>query len=279
MPQNHAICIQRHLLSTSFWYSYGFARLCCHCQHSNFTSPVKAFFWKRYVDDVISAVSGNEAERLLSHLNSVEPSIQFTLEREKDRHLPFLDLNVSRGVQGNLETSVYRKSTHTNKYLAFNSHHPICHKKSVAKTLLRRVEYQPSSLDSKAEERKHVSNVLKANGYTKTCLRNCHKLVTTSNTPDERERFSFFFCKKENSALSGNTCLTNHTIGWDESKIITTNRRYHQRLCLEAWHITSAHAFWFSIYFYIYQKPAMDILSSVEQSENLCSHAVHVLTS
>ena len=243
------------------------------------TSPVKPFFWKRYVDDVISAVSGNEAERLLSHLNSVEPSIQFTLEREKDRHFPFLDLNVSRGVQGNLETSVYRKSTHTNKYLAFNSHHPICHKKSVAKTLLRRVEYQPSSLDSKAEERKHVSNVLKANGYTKTCLRNCHKLVTTSNTPDERERFSFFFCKKENSALSGNTCLTNHTIGWDESKIITTNRRYHQHLCLEAWHITSAHAFWFSIYFYIYQKPAMDILSSVEQSENLCSHAVHVLTS
>ena len=33
------------------------------------TSPVKPFFWKRYVDDVISAESGNEAERLLSHLN------------------------------------------------------------------------------------------------------------------------------------------------------------------------------------------------------------------
>ena len=83
------------------------------------TSPVKPFFWKRYVDDVIFAVSGNEAERLLSHLNSVEPSIQFTLEREKDRHLPFLDLNVSRGVQGNLETSVYCKPAHTDKYLAF----------------------------------------------------------------------------------------------------------------------------------------------------------------
>ena len=96
------------------------------------TSPVKPFFWKRYVDGVISAVSGNEAERLLSHLNAVEPSIQFTLEREKDRHLPFLDLNVSRGVQGNLETSVYRKPTHTDKYLAFDSHHPICYKKSVA---------------------------------------------------------------------------------------------------------------------------------------------------
>ena len=51
-----------------------------------------------------------------------------------------------------------------------------------------------------------------------------------------------FLCKKENSALSEHTCLTNHTIGWDNSKIITTNRRYHQHLCLEAWHINSAQA-------------------------------------
>ena len=42
------------------------------------------------------------------------------------------------------------------------------------------------SLDSKAEERKHVSKVLKANGYTKTFLRNCPKPVTTSSTPDVR---------------------------------------------------------------------------------------------
>ena len=28
---------------------------------------------------------------------------------------------------------------------------------------------------------------------------------------------------------SEHKCLTNHTIGWDNSQIITTNRRYHQR--------------------------------------------------
>ena len=33
----------------------------------------------------------------------------------------------------------------------------------------------------------------------------------------------------------------NYTIGWDNSKIITTNRCYQQLLCLEAWHINSAH--------------------------------------
>ena len=96
----------------------------------------------------------------------MEPSIRFTLEREEDRHLPFLDLNVYRGEQGNLETSVYRNPTHTDKYLTFDSHHPICHKNSVA--LLRRTDCLPSSLDSKAEERKYVSNVLKASGYSKT---------------------------------------------------------------------------------------------------------------
>ena len=53
---------------------------------------------------------------------------------------------------------------------------------------------------------------------------------------------SVFFCKIENSALLEHTCLTNHTIGWDKSKIMTTNRRYHQHLYLEARHINSAHA-------------------------------------
>ncbi|CAH3141251.1 unnamed protein product, partial [Porites lobata] len=39
---------------------------------------------------------------------------------------------------------------------------------------------------------------------------------------------------------------TNHTIAWDNSKIITTKRRYHlnisphQRLCLQGRHINSA---------------------------------------
>ena len=51
-----------------------------------------------------------------------------------------------------------------------------------------------------------------------------------------------FFCKKENSALLEQTCLTNHTIGWDRSKIIPTNRRYHRRLWSDDWHINSAHA-------------------------------------
>ena len=89
-----------------------------------------------------------------------------------------------RGKQANVETS---KPAHTDEYLALDSHHPICLKKSVAKTLLRRADCLPSSLHSKAEQRKCVSNVLKASGYTKTFLRYCKKPVIAGSTTDERE--------------------------------------------------------------------------------------------
>ena len=68
----------------------------------------------------------------------------------------------------------------------------------------------------------------KTNHQFGTCLKEHQKVV--------------FFCKKENSALLEHTCPTNYTIGWDKSKIITTNWHYHQYLCLEAWHINSIHA-------------------------------------
>ena len=81
--------------------------------------------------------------------------------------LSVLDLNVYRTDHGNLETCVHRKPIDTDKYryLAFDSHHPICHKMSVKKTLFMRAECLPSSSDSKAFERKYVIDVLKENKY------------------------------------------------------------------------------------------------------------------
>ena len=57
-----------------------------------------------------------------------------------------------RTVEGKLETDVYRKPPHTNKYLSYDSHHPVSHKRSVAKTLLQKAESLPSNNDSQANE-------------------------------------------------------------------------------------------------------------------------------
>ena len=79
-----------------------------------------------FAEDVISAVPVNEVVRLLSHCNSVRPSVQFTFERQNDTHLPFLDFNVHRTDRGNLETSIYIKPTHNDIYFTFDFYH-ICH--------------------------------------------------------------------------------------------------------------------------------------------------------
>ena len=42
------------------------------------------------------------------------------------------------------------------------------------------------------------------------------------------------------SALAEHVCETSHNIAWEDSRIITTNNRYGQRLCLEAWHINAS---------------------------------------
>ena len=46
-----------------------------------------------------------------------ELAIQFTVERETDGKLPFLDTCVQRTTDGKLEAVVYRKPTHTDKYI------------------------------------------------------------------------------------------------------------------------------------------------------------------
>ncbi len=57
------------------------------------------------------------------HLNSINPHIQFTREIEGDDGLLFLDTTTTK-VNVRMQVNVYRKPTHTDKYLDFNSHHP-----------------------------------------------------------------------------------------------------------------------------------------------------------
>ena len=80
------------------------------------TTNVDVKFWKRYVDDTCVALAANKCEAFLGHLNLVEPTIQFTLEQELDEKLPFLDVLLEHHPDGTISTSVFRKSTHTNRY-------------------------------------------------------------------------------------------------------------------------------------------------------------------
>ena len=84
---------------------------------------------------------------------------------EENNSLPFLDILLLRQEDGSIKTSVFRKPTHTDKYLDFNSHHPLSRKSSVVRTLYHRSHTLASTTALQSKEDKHIHNVLKGNGY------------------------------------------------------------------------------------------------------------------
>ena len=72
------------------------------------SAMVKPKMWLRYVDDTFVIWSGDKEELSMfqQHLNSLRPSIQFTMEGESDGQLPFLDVLVKKE-DGRLITSLH----------------------------------------------------------------------------------------------------------------------------------------------------------------------------
>ena len=111
------------------------------------TAQLKPDLWLRYVDDTFILWSHNEnVEALLTHMNSIRPSIQFTMEKESNGQLPFLDVLVERQDDG-FSTSVYRKATNTGRYLNFYSNHPFSVKIGLINSLTHRAATICSSRD------------------------------------------------------------------------------------------------------------------------------------
>ena len=144
--------------------------------------------WKRYVDDIFTVVCIDRVQHLLGHLNSIECSIQFTVEVESDGELPFLDVNIYRGSDGSLNTSVYRKPTHTDRYLDSSSHHPFSHKRAVVCTLSSRVSTHSSSQHDQIKEISRVTSALRLNGYPRLFIQSSQspRTVPPSSTPEYR---------------------------------------------------------------------------------------------
>ena len=103
-------------------------------------------------------------QRLHTTLNSIDPHISFTIEEESDKQIAFLDTLVSHK-DNTITTGVYRKATHTDRYLDFSSDHDKRHKISTVETLLHRAIKLPSKSQGKNTEINHVTDALRVNNY------------------------------------------------------------------------------------------------------------------
>ena len=104
------------------------------------------------------------------------------MESEKNKRISFLDVLVERRGDS-IRTSVYRKSTHTGRYLDYWSHHHPKTKTGVISCFKKRAECICLEEDSKKTEINRLKEVFIANGFpqntvkavmrkkTKTCNR------------------------------------------------------------------------------------------------------------
>ena len=67
--------------------------------------------WKRYVDDVCTALKERPDTTFTDHLNPIGKSINITVELESNNKLAFLDTQIQYHQDGNFTTRVHRKKT------------------------------------------------------------------------------------------------------------------------------------------------------------------------
>ena len=122
------------------------------------SSPTLIEWWFRYVDDIHSATRKDHINTFPEHLSSIDPRIKFTIQLPGTDELPFLD-TLTRPTPNSIESTVYRKPYYTDRYLDYNSIHPISAKLSVIHTLIHRAKqvcFTPEFL-AKENDNLHIS--------------------------------------------------------------------------------------------------------------------------
>ena len=106
---------------------------------------------------------------------------------ETSGSIAFLDVLLTRELDGLLYTSIFRKPTHTGRYLPFNSHHPFSQEVSIARTFYFRAEKIINNESNRKSELSKIKDTLQSDEF------NC------SNT---------FFSKTTQNRNSSNNCTT-----------------------------------------------------------------------
>ena len=74
---------------------------------SKFDQTIKgdAKLFTKYMDDILRVIDRRSTNDKINEVNNIHPSLQFTVEREKNMSLPFLDMVIQRNGTKNFRQS------------------------------------------------------------------------------------------------------------------------------------------------------------------------------
>ena len=115
------------------------------------------------MDDTFVIQKEDHKQNFLEHINSIDQTIRFTVEDSKGvGAIPFLDTIVKPEADGRLPITLYRKPTHMDQYLQWDSPHHLSAKCSVINTLThreKRVCNKPELLQKEMEHLRKQSHI------------------------------------------------------------------------------------------------------------------------
>ncbi|XP_055542782.1 uncharacterized protein LOC129728370 [Wyeomyia smithii] len=152
--------------------------------------------WKRYVDDIFAVVKERYLIQTLELLNSRHRTIKFTVEKETDGSLPFLDLRIKRNGDNTLKFSIYRKPTATDRYITSDSNHYGAQKQAAFHSMAHRLYNIPMDRKDFETERNRIHKAAELNGYDKDFVnkilrkhqRKKHRLNCTTLKPEKEKQ-------------------------------------------------------------------------------------------
>jgi len=147
-------------------------------------SNIKPKYICKYVDDIFLIINKNECDIILNEINKINKNIQFTMEKETNEQINYLDITIIRN-KNTLKTKWYEKNIKNKQILNFLSHHPISQKINTIKNLINRA-IKLTDLDYIKETKTYIFNKLNKNLYPNRIIKKhwntiYHKQQTPNN--------------------------------------------------------------------------------------------------
>ena len=144
--------------------------------------PARPLFWIRYIYDVIAICDKNIISVLLllvTNLKDLHPNITFTYALlSLQEGAIFLDTFISTK-NNDSSIGMYRKPTHSNRKLNFNSHHTMFTKLGVAIGQFKRVQQLYNNTKTLADGEEIVKETLKNSNYPVSVIDKAHSISIT----------------------------------------------------------------------------------------------------
>lgn len=148
----------------------------------------KVYFYTRYVDDILVFLPPDKIADILFLFNNYHDRLKFTLEREENFKINFLEITLIRSSE-KICIDWYKKPTSSGRYLNYNSHHPRNQKIGTIYNLIDRAILL-SDVNFHRKNVIYVRNLLRMNNYPKKLLNRVCARRETFNLCDKYRKIN-----------------------------------------------------------------------------------------